>query len=263
MDALTTVYQAFICGLIFAYTAQRYLLRQPDYFPKECYDWRQAVRYGLVKSLLYILLALPFSSVTWLAVVGCIAFLHTMLEVVFREVRLRRDGLAFQLSALEPTVQITVIIGVCIAAYSRLSSPMICSLFARFDYRIISQILLLGTGYLFIFRGGTEIVRSVLSYVEPIQHRQEGQRTAECMTVEELRVGEIIGNIERFLILSLVFLEQYTAIAFVLAVKAVARSKVVEDDPEFSRYYLVGTLASAAVAMAVGLLIKVLPLWDA
>lgn len=262
MDALTTVYQAFIYGLIFAYTAQRYLLRRPDYLPKARYDWRQVISYALVKSLLYILLTLPFFSVSWLAVVGCIAFLHTVLEVAFREVRLGRDGLAFQLSALEPTVQIAIIIGVCIAAYSRLSSPLISSGFARLDYRIICRILIVGTGYLFVLRGGTEIVRSVLSYIEPVPREQEGQRGAECMTGERLMIGEIIGNVERFLILSLVLLDQYTAIAFVLAVKAVARSKVVEDDPEFSRYYLVGTLASAAVAMAVGLLIKVLPLWD-
>jgi len=262
MGALTTVHQAFICGLIFAYTTQRYLLRRPDYFPKARYDWRRVATYALVKFLLYISLTLPSFSVAWLTVVGCIALVHTVLEIAFREVRLGRDGLAFQLSVLEPAAQIAVIIGVCIAAYSRLSSPLICSLFAQFNYRIISQILLLGTGYLFVFRGGTEIVRSVLSHIVLIQREQEGQRTVECIPAEELTVGEIIGNAERFLILSLVLLEQYTAIGFVLAVKAVARSKVVEDDPRFSRYYLVGTLASAAVAMAVGLLIKMLPVWD-
>ncbi|MBI3286798.1 MAG: hypothetical protein HYZ68_01995 [Chloroflexi bacterium] len=74
------------------------------------------------------------------------------------------------------------------------------------------------------------------------------------------QVGRIIGNLERFLTVTLVLLDQYTAIAFVLTAKSVARFRQIEEEKGFAEYYLVGTLTSSAIGVVVGVLLKILSL---
>jgi hypothetical protein len=48
---------------------------------------------------------------------------------------------------------------------------------------------------------------------------------------------------------------QHSAIGFVLAAKAFARFKELEDR-EFAEYVLIGTLLSSSVAVAIGILVR-------
>ena len=61
------------------------------------------------------------------------------------------------------------------------------------------------------------------------------------------RVGEAIGIIERLLIVTFVLVGAEAAIGLVIAAKTLARFKQL-DDRDFAEYYLLGTLASVAVA---------------
>ena len=61
------------------------------------------------------------------------------------------------------------------------------------------------------------------------------------------RVGEAIGIIERLLIVTFVLAGAEAAIGLVIAAKTLARFKQL-DDRDFAEYYLLGTLASVAVA---------------
>jgi hypothetical protein len=61
------------------------------------------------------------------------------------------------------------------------------------------------------------------------------------------RVGEAIGIIERLLIVTFVLVGAEAAIGLVVAAKTLARFKQL-DDRDFAEYYLLGTLASVAVA---------------
>ena len=61
------------------------------------------------------------------------------------------------------------------------------------------------------------------------------------------RVGEAIGIIERLLIVTFVLVGAESAIGLVIAAKTLARFKQL-DDRDFAEYYLLGTLASVAVA---------------
>ncbi len=63
-----------------------------------------------------------------------------------------------------------------------------------------------------------------------------------------LRVGEAIGILERLLIAALLLVRAEAAIGLVIAAKTLARFKQL-DDREFAEYYLLGTLASVAVAV--------------
>lgn len=67
------------------------------------------------------------------------------------------------------------------------------------------------------------------------------------------RVGATIGILERLLICALVLGGAVEAIGLVIAAKTLARFKQL-DDREFAEYYLLGTLASVAIAVASSLI---------
>ncbi len=58
--------------------------------------------------------------------------------------------------------------------------------------------------------------------------------------------------LERLLIVALVLTNATAAVGFVIAAKTLARFKQL-DDRQFAEYYLLGTLASVAVAVGSGL----------
>lgn len=69
--------------------------------------------------------------------------------------------------------------------------------------------------------------------------------------------GVLIGKLERVILVVLVLADQIGSIAFVLTAKSLARHKQLEDI-QFAEKYLVGTLASTAIAILTGMLLKVL-----
>ncbi len=76
---------------------------------------------------------------------------------------------------------------------------------------------------------------------------------AEKGTVDlgEFNRGRIIGLLERALLYSFVLHAQFGAIGFILAAKAFARFKALENR-SFAEYVLIGTLLSACLALAIG-----------
>ncbi len=56
--------------------------------------------------------------------------------------------------------------------------------------------------------------------------------------------GAFIGILERIMILVLLALNQYTMIGLVLTAKSITRYSKITEDPQFSEYYLLGTLLS-------------------
>jgi len=69
------------------------------------------------------------------------------------------------------------------------------------------------------------------------------------------RIGATIGILERILIVVFVLTGSEAAIGFVVAAKTLARFRLL-DDRDFAEYYLLGTLASVAVAIATGLIAR-------
>jgi hypothetical protein len=69
------------------------------------------------------------------------------------------------------------------------------------------------------------------------------------------RVGATIGVLERILIVVFVLTGSEAAIGFVVAAKTLARFRLL-DDRDFAEYYLLGTLASVAVAIVTALIAR-------
>ncbi len=132
------------------------------------------------------------------------------------------------------------------------------------------------TGYIFIINGGTVITKKVLALpdelgvmkvsVNPELKPAHAEQAAAYDTYDSetsvrdngRRDGEVIGILERIIVLTLVIIGQYQAIAFVVAAKSIARFKEFDkksDGKNFADYYLEGTLASIGVAIITGILL--------
>ena len=84
----------------------------------------------------------------------------------------------------------------------------------------------------------------------------EAAATQENVNLNLVKAGKTIGVLERWLFLFFVLINQYSAIGFIIAAKAVARFK--NDDAkgkEFTEYSLTGTLYSTFFAVLAGVII--------
>jgi hypothetical protein len=113
----------------------------------------------------------------------------------------------------------------------------------------VSRWVVTAAAYWYAVAGGIGVVRLVLALV-PVREQQENAAGIE-VPEGELARGRLIGILERALVLTLVLLGEFGALGFVVAAKALARFRGL-DDRDFAEYFLIGTLASLLHAVAVG-----------
>jgi hypothetical protein len=129
----------------------------------------------------------------------------------------------------------------------------------------------------FVFRGGTTIVRAVLDRMSAVprvtarstelsapQPASPGPASERRIDVVELNRGRSIGNLERLMMVMVIGLGSYESLGFLIAAKGLIRAREFEDR-DFAEYFILGSLTSAAVAMVIGMTLRVaLPfLWSA
>jgi hypothetical protein len=112
-----------------------------------------------------------------------------------------------------------------------------------------ARLFLTLAAYCFMFDGGARIVRGVLDQFPVMM-----ERIAATAAGNESG-GEWIGVLERIITLTFVLTGNYTAVAFALTAKSIARFKEL-DDRTFAEYYLLGTSTSLAVALITGALVR-------
>lgn len=106
-------------------------------------------------------------------------------------------------------------------------------------------------GLLFLLNEVNLPIRSTLSKLKVIP------RTESNDDEDELKSGRVIGMVERIIIYIFVLGGEYAALGLILAAKAYARSKRM-DDHDFAEYVLIGTLVSTVFALIIGLAVKYL-----
>jgi len=263
MLELTSLDLTVIYGLMLAYIIARYLLPQCEVDDDDDgggggggITWL-LIRRNLLILLLSLILTIFFRSPWWFIGLVALIVFHILIDALIATGQKKCKDSAFQLAIIDPVIHLMAIFAFWMAV-RRTMSPLGLAFCPRLDIALINRALVYATGYIFVLEGGTEIVRGVL---RPLQTTLRGEVAAapESISPEELGTGKIIGNLERFLILTLVLLEEYTAIAFVLTAKSVARFGEL-DERRFAEYYLIGTLTSTLVAIIVGLLLTVLPI---
>lgn len=113
----------------------------------------------------------------------------------------------------------------------------------------VAGALLVAAGALFLLRGGTHVVRGVLEKTDTLP------KDSISPAGDDLRHGVTIGNIERLLIYLFALAGSHAAIGLVLAAKGVVRA-VEWEDRTLVEYFLIGTLASAGLAAALGMAVR-------
>lgn len=108
----------------------------------------------------------------------------------------------------------------------------------------------------FLIRGGTQVVRGILN--------KAGSLPVVAAQIDEVEYnrGRLIGSIERLLLAGMAAVGSYAALGFTIAAKGLVRSKNLEKH-DFAEYFLIGTLASTAIAMVAGGLLRLvfMALW--
>lgn len=120
-------------------------------------------------------------------------------------------------------------------------------------HAVLFGLLLLSNEVNFVIR----FIFSLFNLV-PEKTTQENSATdGSNFNLREYSAGRLIGILERILILFFVLANQFTAIAFIIAAKGIARFKEL-DEREFAEYVLIGTLLSATLAIIVAMGVRMI-----
>lgn len=98
------------------------------------------------------------------------------------------------------------------------------------------------------------VIKPVSITINKFLYRYE-PATADEEDIGHPGAGSFIGVLERLIILVILSQNQYGAIGFVLTAKSIARYNKIAEDPQFSEYYLLGTLLSMLLVIVAHLLI--------
>ncbi len=114
-------------------------------------------------------------------------------------------------------------------------------------------------GYIFIWTPTSLIVEKMLDKLKDSLTREQigfiisGDFNKE----QQLNPGELIGKLERAILMTLVLSGNFTAIPIVLAAKSVARFSNFENK-DFANYYIIGTFISLLIAVIVGGILNII-----
>jgi len=115
------------------------------------------------------------------------------------------------------------------------------------------KILLVTVVYVLVIFGGGYLIRALIA---PLWKEEQGKETIEHEEV--INAGLYIGWLERFLVLTALFLQSPATVGFILAAKSIARYPELKS-VRFAEYFLIGTLLSVAIAIGGAIvLLKVL-----
>lgn len=92
-------------------------------------------------------------------------------------------------------------------------------------------------------------IKTCIGHYRPIEKEDEADDRMR-------KAGATIGTMERLLMLILLSLGQYAAIGLVLTAKSIVRYEKITKVPQFSEYYLMGTLASMLITIVAWLSVQ-------
>lgn len=115
------------------------------------------------------------------------------------------------------------------------------------------RVALIAAMYVYVCGRGMVLVRAALDLPD-LHMRRDNDRKQGAIEVAR---GRAIGVLERALALTLIVLGQYAALGLVVAAKALARFRALEDR-DFAEYFLIGTLASLLLALLGGVALRTL-----
>ena len=185
----------------------------------------------------------------WVVIISIAHFIVDLMKFFIKKKITIEDKLEALVYSLDQIIHILIIVFTAVTIYL-LSEPInyiycIQYILNRLQIDaigILSWILIL----LIIIKPFSITIMKVLYRYKPTTNEENGGHP---------NAGALIGIFERCIILLMLFVEQYSAIGFVLTAKSIARYNKIADDPKFSEYYLLGTLLSTMLVIVAYLVI--------
>jgi hypothetical protein len=210
-------------------------------------EWRGYLIHGVthyVAVLAIVTLAdphrLPALSFQLLAV--SLSLVHLLVDwakvSLTKSHRIPDNALAF---VVDQAIHLIAVIGV-VFLLVRPSLQLFVSWLNRIRF-LQESILLVSVVYVLVIFGGGYFIRALIG---PLWKEEQGQTTKEHEEV--INAGLYIGWLERFLVLTALFLQSPATVGFILAAKSIARYPELKS-VRFAEYFLIGTLLSVTIAI--------------
>lgn len=177
---------------------------------------------------------LPFYNVDLLIIALIISAIHFVIDFI-KYLIITHDRYENKMFVIDQLLHLlTIVAAVILINYLKIPVLFFGRIKGVDEYVFMhySRLLLL---VLFIMKPTSIIIRQMLKKYTP---------TLEAEDEDFKNAGSLIGILERLLILVLLFYGQFVAIGFVLTAKSITRYDKITKNPQFSEYYLLGTLLS-------------------
>jgi hypothetical protein len=207
---------------------------------KEQLKWKSGFLYVHVLIHFVLMMLITRKLDFWIYAAG-VSFLHLLIDG--SKLQLQRDETKRTWFIADQMLHFLVIF---IAWWLYEQLPLDLSLLN--DQRVLAVVL----AFLFISRPASFIIKVVISKWSP--RTSPGKITTEVESLEN--AGQLIGMMERFLILVFILLNRWEGIGFLLGAKSIFRFGDLTEakDHRLTEYVLIGTLLSFILAILTGLL---------
>lgn len=211
------------------------------------------VEHSLIYLLAMAVAVFPFfgtQSLKWILLVSAVHFGIDSLQFYLKNNRQTRKMKANTLYLVDQSIHLLSLILVAfwivsnqkIEAYSEIASR-----FSEIDFVNLELFFYWMLAIALILKPASITINKMLDQYQPttVKEEEKGHPGA----------GALIGMLERLVILILLTQNQYGAIGFVLTAKSIARYNKITENPQFSEYYLLGTLLSMLLVIMTHFLI--------
>ena len=129
--------------------------------------------------------------------------------------------------------------------------------------RYILKVLVYLLGYVLSFFIYPLIIDSILNRYPKLsikslkEENEKEEEKKEKTSIEDAELGVVIGKLERILILTSIYSEEYSLIPMLFTAKSIVRfPDFTRGGKHYTEYYLIGTLLSFILAIMTGIIIK-------
>lgn len=223
---------------------------QTEQMVRRKHEVRWLLYHSLAVTLIQGVFLLPFFSLATLFVLPGIGISHALIDRL-KVISGKKNSQPLRHFLIDQTLHLLVLAGAWLILRQQGNHDPLLPFFETQRPAITAFAVGLAA-YAFNWNGGAAVVGALLhNYALP------GGNQDSDDTHHTLRMGRMIGILERMLLLTLVLVNQWGALGLILAAKSLARFKDLDQRP-FSEYYLIGTLTSVLIAIASGLTVRVL-----
>ena len=204
-------------------------------------SFKNLVIHGIVYLLAMAMVILPLLGLTflkWVLLAASLHFLVDWFKILFTQKRSLTDKNKTRLYLMDQLLHVILLAGTVFLAaqVETIQWTNLMSLLIEYFNLEIGLFLKWMLALLIVIKPVSITIGIVLWQYQPV--------TVDKEEVGHPGVGALIGILERLIILVMLSQSQYAAIGFVLTAKSIARYNKLIENPQFSEYYLLGTLLS-------------------